>query len=320
MSNKKYPKIVFFGTPGFAVCSLDAIVKAGYEVAAVVTVPDKPAGRGKKIHTSAVKDYALEHELPLLQPVKLRDESFLEALRATGADLFVIIAFRMLPEAVWAMPPLGTFNLHASLLPLYRGAAPINWAVINGETRTGVTTFFLDHEIDTGDIIDRVAVDIDPADNVGDVHDRLMELGASLTVKTIAAIAAGTLERHPQSGSNTVPTAAPKLTPANTRIDWTRPAAEIHNLVRGLSPYPGAWTTLSAKTSPPQEFKIYRTVPAARPAAGAPGTFDIDRNRLYIACGDGTALEVAELKPAGKRSMGADAWLRGARLTEPSFV
>ena len=196
---KKDLKIIFLGTPEFAVESLDKIVENGYNVVAVVTMPDKPAGRGHNLLQSPVKQYAVSKNIPVLQPVNLKDEDFVEQLRSYGADLFVVIAFRMLPEVVWQMPRLGTFNLHASLLPDYRGAAPINWAVINGDTKTGVTTFFLKHEIDTGDVIDRMSVEINPEDNVGDVHDRLMSLGADLTLKTLGKILDGTLETKPQS-------------------------------------------------------------------------------------------------------------------------
>jgi len=241
--NKDNLKIVFFGTPGFAVESLDALVTNGFNVAGVVTMPDKPAGRGHRMFQSPVKEYALAHGLPLLQPVNLKDPEFQAELKAWGADLFIVIAFRMLPEAVWQMPPLGTFNLHASLLPRYRGAAPINWAVINGDTETGVTTFFLKHEIDTGDIIAQERVEILPGDNVGDVHDRLMSLGARLTVDTVNHIIAGDLTPIPQERllAGAEPTPAPKIFKETCLIDWTKPALQVHNLVRGLSPYPCAW-------------------------------------------------------------------------------
>ncbi|MDE5941750.1 MAG: methionyl-tRNA formyltransferase, partial [Muribaculaceae bacterium] len=220
---KKDLRIVFFGTPEFAVESLDRIISNGYNVVGAVTMPDKPAGRGHKMYHSPVKEYAMAHDIPLLQPVKLKDEAFLEELRNLEADLFIVIAFRMLPEAVWQMPPLGTFNLHASLLPRYRGAAPINWAVINGDTETGVTTFFLKHEIDTGDIISQERIEILPTDNVGDVHDKLMDLGASLTVDTINHIVAGDLRTTPQSEllNGEQPTPAPKIFKETCRIDWT---------------------------------------------------------------------------------------------------
>ncbi|MDE5634606.1 MAG: methionyl-tRNA formyltransferase, partial [Muribaculaceae bacterium] len=216
-------KIVFFGTPEFAVESLDAIVKAGFDVVAAVTMPDKPAGRGHRMYQSPVKEYAVANGIKLLQPLKLKDPGFLDELRALGADLFVVLAFRMLPEAVGQMPPKGTFNLHASLLPRYRGAAPINWAVMNGDTETGVTTFFLKHEIDTGDIISQERVEILPSDNVEDVHDRLMHLGARLTGDTVRAISDGTVTTIPQERmltSGETPTPAPKIFKETCRIDW----------------------------------------------------------------------------------------------------
>lgn len=239
-------RIVFLGTPDFAVESLRRIVDGGYNVAGVVTMPDKPAGRGHKMYHSPVKEFAEARGLHLMQPVKLKDPEFVDELRSLNADLFIVIAFRMLPEVVWTMPRLGTFNLHASLLPRYRGAAPINWAVINGDTETGVTTFFLKHEIDTGDIIAQERVEILPTDNVGDVHDRLMMLGADLTIKTIDDIIAGTLTTTPQDRllGETEATPAPKIFKETCKIDWTAPAETIHNLVRGLSPYPAAWATL----------------------------------------------------------------------------
>lgn len=241
-------RIVFFGTPEFAVPSLDALVKNGFDVAAVVTATDKPAGRGHKLLPSAVKQYALDHDIEVLQPEKLRDEAFLARLREIGADLFIVIAFRMMPEVVWSMPRLGTFNLHGSLLPAYRGAAPINWAVINGETKTGVTTFFLSHEIDTGDIIDTRSIDIAPNENAGSVHDRLMEAGAELTLSTARAIFDGTISVTPQieiiERYGITPSPAPKIFRDTCRIDWTRDAISIHNFVRGLAPYPAAVATL----------------------------------------------------------------------------
>lgn len=318
--NKKDLKIVFFGTPEFAVESLRAIVDSGYNVAAVVTATDKVAGRGHRVLCSAVKNFALERNIPILQPEKLKDPDFIDTLRAINADLFVVIAFRMMPEVVWAMPRLGTFNLHASLLPKYRGAAPINWAVINGETQTGVTTFFLSHEIDTGDIIDRVAIDIAPDDNVGNVHDRLMHLGAELTVKTIDNINAGTLKTIPQNqliatGDSTCP--APKIFTETCHIDWNQPASRIHNLVRGLSPYPCAWSTLKSETTAPNDVKILKTE-LTDMATTTPGEVIIENGRLYVSTSD-RCLEITELKPAGKKAMHSAAFLCGARLKNPLF-
>lgn len=317
-------KIVFFGTPEFAVASLDRLVAGGYNVAGVVTMPDKPAGRGHKLLHSPVKQYAEAHGLRLMQPVRLKDPEFVDELRSIGADLFIVIAFRMLPEVVWTMPPLGTFNLHASLLPRYRGAAPINRAVMNGDTRTGVTTFMLKHEIDTGDILQQVAVDIAPEDNVGDVHDRLMEIGAGLTVDTVEHIIAGDLRPIPQDEllDDIEPAPAPKIFAEDCVIDWTRPAVEIHNQVRGLSPYPAARSGLVSGGRAPEMMKIFKTRIAGdgEVAAAAPGTVTVTAdNRMYVAASDGS-LEILNVCPAGKRPMEVAAYLRGARLAEPHLT
>ncbi|MBK7128960.1 MAG: methionyl-tRNA formyltransferase [Crocinitomicaceae bacterium] len=239
-------RIVFMGTPEFAVRSLELLSGAGFEIAAVVTVPDKPAGRGQQISMSAVKKFALEKGFTVLQPEKLKDENFLNSLQNLQADLFVVVAFRMLPEAVWNMPPKGTINLHASLLPQYRGAAPINWAVINGDTETGATTFFIEREIDTGKIIDRVKIPINPTDTAGTVHDKLMEEGAILLVKTVEDIFANNIRPVEQQiliHGDLKP--APKIFKEDCQIDWTQPAQQCYNKIRGLSPYPGAFTTIS---------------------------------------------------------------------------
>lgn len=317
-------KIVFFGTPEFAVASLDRLVAGGYNVAGVVTMPDKPAGRGHKLLHSPVKQYAEAHGLRLMQPVRLKDPEFVDELRSIGADLFIVIAFRMLPEVVWTMPPLGTFNLHASLLPRYRGAAPINRAVMNGDTRTGVTTFMLKHEIDTGDILQQVAVNIAPEDNVGDVHDRLMEIGAGLTVDTVEHIIAGDLRPIPQDEllDDIEPAPAPKIFAEDCVIDWTCPAVEIHNQVRGLSPYPAARSGLVSGGRAPEMMKIFKTRIAGdgEVAAAAPGTVTVTAdNRMYVATSDGS-LEILNVCPAGKRPMEVAAYLRGARLAEPHFT
>ncbi|HBI58824.1 MAG: methionyl-tRNA formyltransferase [Duncaniella sp.] len=313
-------KIVFLGTPDFAVESLRRIVEGGYNVVGVITMPDKPAGRGHKLLQSPVKQYAVEKGLHLMQPVKLKDPEFVEELRSLDADLFIVIAFRMLPEVVWSMPRLGTFNLHASLLPRYRGAAPINWAVINGDTETGVTTFFLKHEIDTGDIIAQERVDILPTDNVGDVHDRLMLLGADLTIDTIESIIDGTLKTIPQDQlvGDTEPTPAPKIFKETCRIDWNRPAREIHNLVRGLSPYPAAWSVLTDDGKEIGSVKIFETAVLDGGADVEPGQTVIDRYRLMVGCSDGL-IEVLSLQPQGKRRMSASDFLRGSHLVSPSF-
>ncbi|MDE6010094.1 MAG: methionyl-tRNA formyltransferase [Muribaculaceae bacterium] len=307
---KKDLKIVFFGTPEFAVASLDALVKGGYDVAAVVTMPDKPAGRGKKIQMSDVKRYALEHDMPVLQPEKLKAPEFVENLRAIGADLFIVIAFRMLPEVVWSMPRLGTFNLHGSLLPKYRGAAPINHAIMNGETETGITTFFLKHEIDTGDMITQRAIPIGEDDNAGVIHDRLMELGAEAVVQTVDDILAGTLQTHPQPDGEFI--GAPKIFKETCRIDWNLPARRIHDFVRGLAPHPTACTRMIEKTGKPIDVKIYSTSLKDIPSglSLAPGEALVKGKHLYAGTGK-YVVEITELQPAGKRSMPADAFILG---------
>lgn len=289
-------RIVLLGTPEFAVPSLDAIIEAGHEVAAVVTATDKPAGRGHKMIPSAVKQYAVEHGIPVLQPAKLRDPEFLDALRGYGADIFVVIAFRMLPEEVWAMPPMGTFNLHASLLPRYRGAAPINRAVMNGDAETGVTTFLLKHEIDTGDILRQESISIAPDENVGSVHDRLMALGARVTVDTLADLAAGTAVPRPQPDGQA--SAAPKIFREDCEIDLSKSRESVRNHVRGLSPYPAARITLHGV-----EMKVLEAVVADTRLQG----------RLYVECADG-ALELTRVQPAGKRPMSGSDFLRGLRI------
>lgn len=290
-------KIVFLGTPEFAVESLDAIIKAGHEVAAVVTATDKPAGRGHKLLPSAVKTYALEKGIEVLQPAKLRDPEFLNRLRQINADLFVVIAFRMLPEEVWAMPRLGTFNLHASLLPRYRGAAPINRAVMAGETRTGVTTFLLQHEIDTGDILRQEEITIGPDENVGSVHDRLMHLGARVTVETLAEIEAGTA--RPVKQVDEQATAAPKIFKEDCKINPDFTAEQARNHIRGLSPYPGAWTDTLL------DGRIIKVFSARQSDQRLPG-------HLYMDFADGT-LELIEIQPEGKKRMLATDFMRGLR-------
>lgn len=304
-------KIVFFGTPEFAVESLDGLVKEGFDIVAVVTMPDKIAGRGHKLIESDVKKYAVEHGLPVLQPFNLKSPEFIDELKRLDADLFIVIAFRMLPEIVWNMPKLGTFNLHASLLPKYRGAAPINWAVINGETETGVTTFFLKHEIDTGDIIRQAKTKILPSENVGDIHDKLMHLGAQMVVKTVKEIEEGKIQTTPQPEGEHVP--APKIFKETCRIDWSKNALSIHNLVRGLSPYPAAWTTMVDSRNPEEtlDVKIFETKLSDESLPnGGPGDIIIMKERLFISTGN-HPLEIISLQPAGKKRMEADAFLRG---------
>lgn len=322
-------KIVFFGTPEFAVESLKALVDNGFNVIGVVTMPDKPAGRGHKILHSPVKDFALANDLYLMQPVNLKDQSFVRELEALNAGLFIVIAFRMLPEIVWQMPPLGTFNLHASLLPRYRGAAPINRAVMNGDTITGVTTFMLKHEIDTGDILQQESVEILPTENVGDVHDKLMHLGARLTVETVNHIIKGDLRPIPQSEltSKYEPSPAPKIFSDDCVIDWTKSAVDIHNFVRGLSPYPSARSSLSypkenLETQAVIQFKIFSTRICDFPKDKSfPGQIEIcDNKRMIVAAGDGKGIEILELQPSGKKRMTTDAFLRGQKDFSSHFV
>lgn len=320
---KEELKIVFFGTPDFAVESLDALVNEGFNIVSVVTMPDKPAGRGHKLIQSPVKQYAVEKGLSLMQPANLKEDTFVDELRGLEADLFIVIAFRMLPEVVWSMPPLGTFNLHASLLPRYRGAAPINRAVMNGDTVTGVTTFMLKHEIDTGDILQQVKVDILPRENVGDVHDKLMHIGAKLTVDTVKHILKGDLAPIPQDSliKDIEPMAAPKIFAEDCEIDWNMSAEKIHNLIRGLSPYPGARALFkSGKDSKAEMMKIFTSrlsddIPSGIPA----GVVEIRGSRFFVGTGDGRSLEILDLQPAGKKRMQADAFLRGAKLDFPIF-
>lgn len=302
-------KIVFFGTPEFAVESLDALLGNGYNVAAVVTMPDKKAGRGHALLQSDVKKYALSKGLPVLQPEKLKSPDFIAQLKEINADLFIVIAFRMLPREVWEMPRLGTFNLHASLLPKYRGAAPINRAVMNGETETGVTTFFLKHEIDTGDMIRQEKIDILPEDNVGDVHDKLMHLGAQMVVDTVDSILNGTISTTPQPEGEFTP--APKIFKEDCQINWTATCSQIHNHVRGLSPYPAAWTTMQEKSGKLLDCKIFETVTTEDPSSGhEPGEIKIDGKELRVATGD-RWIKIASLQPAGKKRMDASAFLLG---------
>lgn len=302
-------RIVFMGTPEFAVASLDALVGGGYNVVGVVTMPDKPAGRGYKMQFSAVKEYALAHNLPLLQPEKLKNEKFLDALRALHADLQIVVAFRMLPEVVWAMPPLGTFNLHGSLLPQYRGAAPINWAIINGEQETGVTTFFLQQEIDTGDLILQKRTPITDGDNAGTIHDRLMSIGAAAVVETVDCIIAGTAPKTPQPQGVTLKS-APKIFKETCRVDWKQSCHQIFNFVRGLSPYPAAWSVLHTddKTIDIKLFEVTRE-PAAHTLQAGQVVCD-GKNYLKVAVADGF-VKIESLQPAGKKRMSAADWLRG---------
>ncbi len=320
--DKKDLKIVFLGTPEFAVESLSRLYEGGYNIVGVITMPDKPAGRGHKLLQSPVKQYAVAHGLHLMQPVNLKNQEFVDELRSLDADLFIVIAFRMLPEVVWSMPRLGTFNLHASLLPKYRGAAPINWAVINGDKETGVTTFFLKHDIDTGDIIDQKKVEIRDDENVGDIHDKLMALGADLTMETVAKILDGTLSTTPQDEltNGIEPTPAPKIFKDTCHIDWNDEAIKIHNLVRGLSPYPAAWTTLTAVDGKELQLKVFAGTPAVNVAVPT-GKFKIEGDRLYAGCAGNHAYEITELQLEGKRRMSTPDFLRGINpLLYTNFV
>lgn len=304
-----FPRIVFMGTPEFAVASLDALVKAGYNIVGVVTAPDKPAGRGMKLSGSAVKQYAQEHGLHLLQPEKLKNTAFIEELKLLHADLQVVVAFRMLPEIVWNMPPLGTINVHGSLLPQYRGAAPINWAVINGEPETGVTTFKLQHEIDTGNILLQERLEIAENETAGEVHDRMKETGAALLVKTVDGIINGTIHEIPQESIETARLKhAPKIFTENCRIDWLQTTGHIHNLIRGLSPFPGAFTTFDNKI-----LKIFRSRKIAE-AAVVPGSIHSDgKTFLRFAATDGW-IDILELQLEGKKRMLTTDFLRGYKI------
>lgn len=311
-------KVVFMGTPEFAVRSLDALVKAGIDVAGIVTAPDKPAGRGRQLQGSAVKARALELGLPLFQPIKLRDPDFHRQLAGLGADLFVVVAFRMLPEAVWNMPRLGTINLHASLLPHYRGAAPINWAVINGEMTTGATTFFIRHEIDTGDVLMREELSIGADETAGELHDRLAIMGGDLLARTVQHVLDGTIQRQPQQiDTGVVLRSAPKLTPENCRIVWHLSAARVHNHIRGLSPYPGAWTEWH-QGERTLHFKVLRTslMSSGPTSSAAPGSVQFDRDGMVVRCGDGW-LRSTEVQLEGKRRMSAADLARGIATDEP---
>lgn len=300
--------IVFMGTPDFAVASLDALVQAHFKVVAVVTAPDKPAGRGQKLNESAVKKYALENNIPVLQPEKLKNEEFLKELRSYNADLQVVVAFRMLPEVVWNMPPKGTINVHGSLLPHYRGAAPINHAIINGETKSGVTTFFLKHEIDTGDVIFNAAVDIHEDTTAGDLHDELMAVGAKLLVKTVKAIKSNDYTEQPQPLDENLKH-APKIFKENCKIDWNNGNDKIYNLIRGLSPYPTAFTYLNEKT-----IKIFKAQKETTPPTVKPGEFLTDgKTYLKFASTDGY-ISLLDIQFEGKKRMPITDFLRGIRL------
>ena len=326
-------RIVYMGTPDFAVESLRQLVEGGYNVVGVITMPDKPMGRhGSVLQPSPVKQYAAEKGLRVLQPVNLKDEAFVEELRSLKADLQIVVAFRMLPEVVWNMPPMGTFNLHASLLPQYRGAAPINWAIINGDTETGITTFFLKHEIDTGEVIQQVRVPIADEDNVEVIHDKLMNLGGRLVTETVDAILAGTVKPVPQEEllnlSEEELRPAPKIFKDTCRIDWTKGVKAVYDFVRGLSPYPAAWTELVHPQGGVQVMKVFQTEKvfvsqtenSFVPHKEEVGTVSTDgKTYLRVALTDGY-LNILSLQLAGKKRMPVAEFLRGFKVTEGMCV
>ncbi len=306
-------RIIFMGTPDFAVSSLDGLVNAGCNIVAVITAPDKPAGRGMKMTESAVKKYAVEKDLKILQPEKLKNPAFIEELRSLKVDLQIVVAFRMLPEIVWNMPPLGTINLHGSLLPQYRGAAPINWAIINGEKETGVTTFKLKHEIDTGDILLSQRIPIGENETAGELHDRMKIIGANLLVRTVMCLAEGNLRELAQPSVVGVASSdlkhAPKIFTETCKIDWNKPVDEIHNLIRGLSPFPAAFTYLDNKM-----LKIFHAQKEVRASVVMPGSSESDgKTYLRFAAADGY-IYLKEIQIEGKKKMGIEDFLRGYRF------
>lgn len=312
-------RIIFMGTPEFAVPSLNILIKNGFEVSAVITAPDKPAGRGRKISQSAVKSFALKHEIPVLQPTKLKDPEFLKQLKNLKANLQVVVAFRMLPKAIWDMPKHGTFNLHASLLPQYRGAAPINWAIINGESETGITTFFLNEEIDQGNILFQQKVRIKDGMNAGALHNQLMTKGSELVLKTVQAIEAGkfkTTDQSAVSDNGLVLKPAPKIFKPDTRISWDSSSKSILNLIRGLSPYPGSYTLINSNETDSVQLKIYEADQILRKHDFKVGQIISDgKNKLEVACADGL-IQLNEVQMAGKKRMKTADFLRGFSIED----
>jgi methionyl-tRNA formyltransferase len=304
-------RIVFMGTPDFAVATLKALIDSGANVVGVITAPDRKSGRGMKLQPSAVKKFALENGLKVLQPTNLKSVEFLEELRALEATIQIVVAFRMLPEAVWNMPKNGTFNLHASLLPQYRGAAPINWAIINGEKESGVTTFFLQHKIDTGDIIFQERVPVTNDMTAGELHDQLMKVGSKLVLKTLDAIESGNCPSIPQESSSELKE-APKIFKDTCKIDWSKPVGDVYNLIRGLSPYPAAFTTLTDDNSQ-LGLKIYQAAKTDKSHIAEVGEISTENGCLFISCADGW-LEIKELQLAGKKRMKTSDLLRGTDL------
>ena len=304
-------RIIFMGTPEFAVGILDSILTNNYNVVAVITAPDRPAGRGQKIKFSAVKEFALQKELPILQPTNLKDEAFLSELKSYNANLQIVVAFRMLPEVVWKMPSIGTFNFHASLLPQYRGAAPINWALINGDEKTGVTTFFIDNKIDTGAIILSKTLDIEPNENAGALHDRLMILGSEAVVETLDLISDSNVNLTIQTQNEDLKTAY-KLNKENTRIDWNQPAVTVKNLIRGLSPYPVAWTKFN-EGDKENNVKIYEATISDDSSEGKVGEIKTNKKSMLIKTAD-SWLEISSLQFPGKKRMDVESFLNGQKL------
>ena len=314
---KEELRIIYMGTPDFAVETLRLLVERGYNVVAVVTMPDKPAGRGHKIQFSPVKQYALSVGLPVLQPERLKDEAFIEELRSYNAHLQIVVAFRMLPQVVWDMPPMGTFNLHASLLPQYRGAAPLNWAIMNGDKETGITTFFLTHEIDTGRVIQRRSIPIADTDNVGIIHDRLMEMGAEMVCETVDNIIADKVVAIAQEELMTDEPLrpAPKIFKDTCHLDFARKVEDLYNQVRGLSPYPAAWCEFVSPEGEAVGVKVFEAARHICEHCNTPGTIHTDGKKVIeIACEDG-CLQILSLQLAGKKRLTAEELLRGFRLT-----
>ncbi|UMB60860.1 methionyl-tRNA formyltransferase [Lutibacter sp. A80] len=307
-------RIVFMGTPEFAVATLDALVKAKFNVVGVITAPDKPAGRGRKLNESAVKKYALEHQLNILQPTNLKDQAFITALQSLNANLQIVVAFRMLPKVVWQMPEFGTFNLHASLLPNYRGAAPINWALINGETKTGVTTFFIDEKIDTGNIILQEEVNIEQNTILGELHDKLMTVGSDLVVKTVQQIKKGTVNTTKQPEIEEK--AAPKIFTETCKINWKDSLSNTYNLIRGLNPYPAAWTTLY-NNEEKIKVKIFDVTPIEEIHTLKPGLISTTKKEIKVAVPNGF-LKIESLQLAGKKKMDSKSLLNGYTFQENS--
>jgi methionyl-tRNA formyltransferase len=312
MTHSSQPlRIVFMGTPGFAATCLERLLESPHQVVGIVTAPDRPAGRGRSLRTSEVKVVAEKHGLPLAQPEKLKSSEFLATLEAWAPDLGVVVAFRMLPEVVWNFPRLGTVNLHGSLLPQYRGAAPIHWAVLNGESVSGATTFLLQHNIDTGHVLGRVEVPIGPDDTTGELHDRILDAGKHLLVESVDALASGVAKTTSQqsllSGGDTLKE-APKLFKEHGRIDWGKSAQDVHNLVRGLNPFPGAWTTMPDGST----LRIHQSHKSGANFGGQPGTVHLSKDQLSVQCGEG-AIEVLRLQPQGKPKMDVKPFLNGLR-------